>query len=106
MDQIIIALIIINQPHLILIDHGHFQYNSIMLGFFIYSIIDLIKGNLIMASVRFISCINFKQMGLYYSLFIFFYILSQLNSLSKFFSWSNGVTYSIHLFITIYMVSS
>ncbi|KGQ81089.1 alpha-1,3-glucosyltransferase, partial [Candida albicans P37005] len=62
MDQIIIALIIINQPHLILIDHGHFQYNSIMLGFFIYSIIDLIKGNLIMASVWFISCINFKQM--------------------------------------------
>ena len=55
-----------------------------MLGFFIYSIIDLIKGNLIMASVWFISCINFKQMGLYYSLFIFFYILSQLNSLSKF----------------------
>ncbi|CAX40205.1 Dolichyl pyrophosphate Man9GlcNAc2 alpha-1,3-glucosyltransferase, putative [Candida dubliniensis CD36] len=85
MDQIIIALIIINQPHLVLIDHGHFQYNSIMLGFFIYSIIDLIKGNLIMASVWFISCINFKQMGLYYSLFIFFYILSQLNSLSKFF---------------------
>ncbi|KGT63486.1 alpha-1,3-glucosyltransferase [Candida albicans L26] len=97
MDQIIIALIIINQPHLILIDHGHFQYNSIMLGFFIYSIIDLIKGNLIMASVWFISCINFKQMGLYYSLFIFFYILSQLNSLSKFFL--VGVTVLLTQFI-------
>lgn len=83
MDQIIIALIIINQPHLVLIDHGHFQYNSVMLGFFIYSIIDLIKGNLVLASIWFISCINFKQMGLYYSLFIFFYILSQIRSFLK-----------------------
>lgn len=83
MDQIIIALIIINQPHLVLIDHGHFQYNSVMLGFFVYSIIDLVKGNLILASIWFISCINFKQMGLYYSLFIFFYILSQIRSFLK-----------------------
>ncbi|RCK59599.1 Dolichyl pyrophosphate Man9GlcNAc2 alpha-1,3-glucosyltransferase [Candida viswanathii] len=83
MDQIIIALIIINQPHLVLIDHGHFQFNSVMLGFFIYSIIDLVKGNLVLASIWFVSCINFKQMGLYYSLFIFFYILSQIRSLLK-----------------------
>ncbi|KAG7661632.1 ALG6 [[Candida] subhashii] len=82
MDQIIISLVIINQAHLVLIDHGHFQFNSVMLGLFVYSVIDLAKGNLILASIWFVSCINFKQMGLYYSLFIFFYILSQLNSFS------------------------
>lgn len=80
MDQIVIACLIINQPHLILIDHGHFQYNSIMLGFFIYSFIELVKGRLILASIWFICCINFKQMGLYYSTFIFVFILSQLKS--------------------------
>ncbi|EGW34114.1 uncharacterized protein SPAPADRAFT_59537 [Spathaspora passalidarum NRRL Y-27907] len=84
MDQIIISLVIINQPHLVLIDHGHYQFNSVMLGFFVYSVIDLIKNNLYLASIWFVSCINFKQMGLYYSLFIFFYILSQLKSFSGF----------------------
>ncbi|KAI3405228.2 ALG6 [Candida oxycetoniae] len=79
MDQIIIALIIVSQPGLTLIDHGHFQYNSVMLGLFLYSVIDLIHNNLVLASIWFVSCINFKQMGLYYSIFIFFYILSQLN---------------------------
>ncbi|GME94872.1 unnamed protein product [[Candida] boidinii] len=32
-DQTIIAAAILFQPHLIIIDHGHFQYNSVMLGF-------------------------------------------------------------------------
>ncbi|KAK6204618.1 glucosyltransferase required for N-linked glycosylation pathway [Scheffersomyces amazonensis] len=83
MDQIIISLIIINQPHLILIDHGHFQFNSVMLGLFLYSLIELIKKNYMMASVWFIACINFKQMGLYYSTFIFVFILSQLKSFQE-----------------------
>lgn len=82
MDQIIIACIILYQPHLILIDHGHFQYNSVMLGFFVYSLIELLKGRLILASIWFVCCINFKQMGLYYSTFIFTFILSQLTSFS------------------------
>lgn len=80
MDQIIFALIILTQPHLVLIDHGHFQYNSVMLGCFIYAIIELVQNHLVMASIWFVSCINFKQMGLYYSVFIFFYILSQLEN--------------------------
>lgn len=83
MDQIIISLIIINQAHLVLIDHGHFQFNSVMLGFFLYSIIDLIKENYVFASVWFMCSINFKQMGLYYSTFIFVFILSQLKSIQQ-----------------------
>ncbi|KAK6459944.1 glucosyltransferase required for N-linked glycosylation pathway [Scheffersomyces coipomensis] len=81
MDQIIISLIIINQAHLVLIDHGHFQFNSVMLGLFIYSLIELIKKNYMTASIWFVACINFKQMGLYYSTFIFVFILSQLKSI-------------------------
>lgn len=83
MDQIIVALLIINQAHLVLIDHGHFQFNSIMLGFFLHSMSNLISKKYVIASVWFVCCINFKQMGLYYSTFIFVFILSQLKSLTQ-----------------------
>lgn len=83
MDQIIISLLTINQAHLVLIDHGHFQFNSVMLGFFIYAMIELINSSYVIASVWFIGCINFKQMGLYYSTFIFVFILSQLKSFGQ-----------------------
>lgn len=78
MHQIVVIAMIIYQPPLILIDHGHFQFNSVMLGFFLYSVSELIKDNLLMASVWFVASILFKQMSLYYSPYIFFYILSKL----------------------------
>jgi alpha-1,3-glucosyltransferase len=99
MDQIVIACLIINQPHLILIDHGHFQYNSVMLGFFVYSVIELIKGRLTLASIWFMCCINFKQMGLYYSTFIFVFILSQLKSFQQLVS--VGVTVLLTQFVIL-----
>lgn len=78
MDQIVITTVILTQPSLILIDHGHFQYNSVMLGLFIFSLVDLLEGNLSLASIWFMSSILFKQMALYYSTFVFFFILSRL----------------------------
>lgn len=78
MHQIEVIALIIFQPPLILVDHGHFQYNSVMLGLFLFSVIDLVKGNLIMASIWFMSSILFKQMALYYSPYIFFFILSKM----------------------------
>lgn len=78
MHQLVVIALILSQPALILIDHGHFQYNSVMLGLFLFSVIDLLKGNLVLASVWFMSSVLFKQMALYYSPFIFFYILAKL----------------------------
>lgn len=75
-DQIVISGIIMCQPSLILIDHGHFQFNSVMLGLFLFSFTDLCKGNYLLASVWFVCCITFKQMGLYYAPFIFSFLLS------------------------------
>lgn len=76
--QLIVITLILCQPALVLIDNGHFQYNSVMLGLFLFSVIELIKGNLVLASIWFMSSIFFKQMALYYSPFIFFFILSKL----------------------------
>lgn len=78
MDQIVITTVILTQPSLMLIDHGHFQYNSVMLGLFIFSLVDLLEDNLGLASIWFMSSILFKQMALYYSTFVFFFILSRL----------------------------
>lgn len=51
MHQIVIIALIIFQPPLVLIDHGHFQYNSVMLGLFLFSVSELLKDNLLLASV-------------------------------------------------------
>lgn len=77
MDRIIITTLIMCQPALILIDHGHFQYNSVMLGFFLHSLAELIKGNYLFASIWFITSINFKQMALYYAPCIFAFLLAK-----------------------------
>ncbi|ODV59809.1 dolichyl-P-Glc:Man(9)GlcNAc(2)-PP-dolichol alpha-1,3-glucosyltransferase [Ascoidea rubescens DSM 1968] len=76
LNQSITIVLILFQPCLILIDHGHFQYNSVMLGLVLFSIVSLLYDQLSIASFFFILAISFKQMALYYSPVIFFYILS------------------------------
>ncbi|KAM9912907.1 hypothetical protein OXX59_007364 [Metschnikowia pulcherrima] len=76
--QIVVLAMIFCQPCLTLIDNGHFQFNSVMLGLFVCSMIELLKDNLILASIWFMCSIMFKQMALYYSPFIFAFILSKL----------------------------
>ncbi|KAG2393127.1 hypothetical protein C9374_009704 [Naegleria lovaniensis] len=76
-------------PSLILIDHGHFQFNNIFLGLTLLSIYFLIQfqkndSNLLslsLACLLFVCSVCYKQMALYYSLSFFFYILAQ--SLSR-----------------------
>lgn len=73
--QSISASAILFQPALILIDHGHFQYNSVMLGFALLSIVNLLNNKWLAASFFFVLSITFKQMALYYSPVIFAYLL-------------------------------
>lgn len=76
-DQTIAASMILFQPSLMIIDHGHFQYNSVMLGFTLLSIVHLFYENYLLASIFFVCSLGFKQMSLYYSPIIFFYLLSR-----------------------------
>lgn len=76
-------------PSLVLIDHGHFQFNNIFLGFSLFSIYFLAQFqkndnnlfSLSLACISFVCTICYKQMALYYSLSFFFFILAQ--SLSR-----------------------
>lgn len=78
MHLITVLVVILFQPPLVLVDHGHFQYNSVMLGLFVFSVIELIKGNYVLGLVWMISAMAFKQMALYYAPFVFCYILANL----------------------------
>lgn len=63
-------------PGLITIDHGHFQYNCISLGFTIAAVGVLVNSRFVLATVLFCLAINYKQMSLYHSLPFFVYMLS------------------------------
>jgi len=74
----IALLITLLTPPLLLIDHGHFQYNCVMLGLTIWSINMLFHHEIVMTSLLFTLSLNYKQMALYYALAMFFYILALL----------------------------
>ena len=61
-------MIILLKPDIILIDHGHFQYNSIALGLIIYSIYFMLNGNRYICCFLFSFALNCKQMTTYYAL--------------------------------------
>ncbi|KAF2400502.1 dolichyl pyrophosphate Man9GlcNAc2 alpha-1,3-glucosyltransferas-like protein [Trichodelitschia bisporula] len=86
-----IALVaILMQPSTLLIDHGHFQYNTVMLGFSLASLSSMIAGRLRWACVFFVAALGFKQMALFYAPAIFAYLLGSCISpkinLSRFIS--------------------
>lgn len=71
-----IALVaILLQPATILVDHGHFQYNTVMLGLFVASLDAILAGRMLWACIFFVGALGFKQMALYYAPVIFAYLL-------------------------------
>ncbi len=66
---------ILMQPATILIDHAHFQYNTVMLGLVLASMSSLLAGRVMWASVFFVAALGFKQIALYYAPAIFAYLL-------------------------------
>lgn len=81
-DHLITLLLILLNPTLVLIDHGHFQYNSISLGLMQISLYFMLiynhsqgSKNLVLGAFFFCLALNYKQMELYHALPIFFYLL-------------------------------
>lgn len=64
-------------PGQILIDNGHFQYNNISLGLAMLSVALMIRSQYCWGAFAFTLALNYKQMELYHSLPIFFYLLAQ-----------------------------
>jgi len=68
-------VILLAYPGLILIDHGHFQYNNISLGLFLAAVAFILRGRYLLGSFTFVCALNYKQMELYHALPFFFYLL-------------------------------
>jgi len=71
------SLFLSTYPGLILIDHGHFQYNGISLGLFIMAVALVTRDYDVIGSVIFCVALNYKQMELYHALPFFFYLLGK-----------------------------
>ncbi len=85
-----LALILFN-PVFILIDHGHFQYNCVMLGLFLYALYFCFKKYYYLTIIFFLLSINFKQMGLYYALVFFFFFIREIVKEAKGYSFIQTV---------------
>ena len=66
---------VLMQPSTILIDHAHFQYNTVMLGFTLASMSSMLAGRYFWSCVFFVASLGFKQMALYYAPIVFAYLL-------------------------------
>jgi len=73
-----IALVaILMQPSTILIDHVHFQYNTVMLGLVLGCMSSLLAERYMWSAIFFVAALGFKQMALYYAFTIFAYLLGR-----------------------------
>ncbi|KAF2201129.1 ALG6, ALG8 glycosyltransferase [Delitschia confertaspora ATCC 74209] len=66
---------ILMQPATILIDHGHFQYNTVMLALTLASMSSMIAGRPLWSCFFFVGALGFKQMALFYAPAVFAYLL-------------------------------
>ncbi|ERF73613.1 hypothetical protein EPUS_00866 [Endocarpon pusillum Z07020] len=74
-SQSVALVAFLMQPATILVDHGHFQYNTVMLGFAIAALSSIYAGRLMWSCIFFVAALGYKQMALYYSPIIFAYLL-------------------------------
>ena len=66
---------ILFHPATILVDHAHFQYNTVMLGLVLASLSCSLSNHLLWASIFFVAALGFKQMALYYAPAVFAFLL-------------------------------
>ena len=97
MLKVALTFLILLQPALTVIDHGHFQYNSISLGLSLWGIIAVIRGSDILGSIAFSLSLNYKQMELYHSLPFFCYLLGKAFTLDA----KNAVIYVLKLALAV-----
>jgi len=70
-------LSVLIQPALLLIDSGHFQYNSVMLGLTLQAFNFFAEGRDSLGAIFFVASLGFKQMALYYSPAVFAYLFGK-----------------------------
>ncbi|KAI9310274.1 glycosyltransferase family 57 protein [Dichotomocladium elegans] len=62
-------------PGLLIVDHIHFQYNGVLYGILILSIVEAKRNNLLLSGILFAALLNFKHIYLYMAPAYFVYLL-------------------------------
>jgi len=75
--QLACLMVMLLQPSMVIIDHGHFQYNCISLGLALFGVVTVVHNWDLVGSVAFTLSLNYKQMELYHALPFFFYLLGK-----------------------------
>ncbi|XP_022109410.1 dolichyl pyrophosphate Man9GlcNAc2 alpha-1,3-glucosyltransferase-like isoform X2 [Acanthaster planci] len=76
-NQLKTAAAFLLYPGLIVIDHGHFQYNCASLGFALWAMVALATNHDLLGSIAFVLALNYKQMELYHALPFFCCLLAR-----------------------------
>lgn len=77
------AFTMLLSPLYVIIDHGHFQYNCVALGLVLYSIELMFLNYNYLGAILFVLAIGFKQMSLWYSIPVFWYVILNWNFLPR-----------------------
>jgi len=72
-----LLLLALLQPALILIDHGHFQYNAVSLALALWAVLAFDGGYHMAGAACFSAALNFKTMALYLAPAFFFWLLAR-----------------------------
>eukprot|EP00516_Mucochytrium_quahogii_P011067 CAMPEP_0203790206 /NCGR_PEP_ID=MMETSP0100_2-20121128/3912_1 /ASSEMBLY_ACC=CAM_ASM_000210 /TAXON_ID=96639 /ORGANISM=" , Strain NY0313808BC1" /LENGTH=549 /DNA_ID=CAMNT_0050693311 /DNA_START=179 /DNA_END=1828 /DNA_ORIENTATION=- len=95
-----VFLIILLQPGLILIDHGHFHYSAIYLGLVIWAFVMCLQGHHFFATVAFCLAVNFDQVSLFYAPAVFLFMASGSMHSASLSSSSRWTTFTVIIRIT------
>jgi alpha-1,3-glucosyltransferase len=75
-SRLAFALQLLAVPALVLVDHGHFQYNCVSLGLALWAAHAAMAGRPLACCAAFSLALNFKQMSLYLAPAFFCYLLA------------------------------
>ncbi len=64
----LLMVVLLVRPDVLLIDHGHFQYNSLILGLILLAFLCLLSKRYYIACLLYTLALHAKQMATYYSL--------------------------------------
>jgi alpha-1,3-glucosyltransferase len=64
----LLVVVLLLKPDVLLIDHGHFQYNSLILGLILLAFLCLLTKRYYLACLLYTVAVHAKQMATYYSL--------------------------------------
>ena len=74
-DSWIILVAFLMQPATMLIDHGHFQYNTVMQGLVLGAVTNAYADRLLWCCAFFVGALTYKQMALYFAIPFFAHLL-------------------------------